>query len=1291
MTLNIMQRLLNKSQKNRSKKEGGQTGRAPKARSLGFEPLEDRSLLSATPLATLDAGFELESATRRVVTTLTDVVDANDGVISLREALASANNGDTIAFASSLNNGRIRLSGEELVVTKSVTIDASALDSLTIDALSESRVFYLEANGITLKGLTITAGIAEMGGGVLIDGANASLIDCTILGNTCAAIGGGIYLQAPDATFTNCLIIGNTTKSKDVSGAGGVYVGEDRATFVNCTISNNTASWLAGGVGIDGDDCEMRNCVISGNKATGYTYDNNYNNGYAGQGGGAYVRLGANSKFVNCSFTNNIASGSSLVDGETVAGGGLYVQGANATISNCQFSSNQIEGDPNSDADSITLSGGGLYIDGENSTLNDCTISLNGMASSDENVVMLGGGLTAKNSRLINSALDSNYVSGSNQGWVATSGAGAVVESCELINCRIIGNVLMGNLSVGGGVAAENSTLIDCRIDENTVGGSYGAGGGVASVGSTLTRCVVYHNQAPMGGGAYLDGMSSMIDSHISVNDAFGSDYSDGVGGGVLIMLSGTEGGAYNREVLTQCEIVSNNAKDGGGLAVVGNDKTTCRATVSNCKISDNKSSDDSGKRVGGGAVVQSAEVQFINAEIVDNEVESLRRSGVVVYNANSTFVNSTISGNSVVNVPYGDFDLGGTGVYAYGDSCVAFYNSIIAQNKGSDLVLGEGATATAYNTLSGFSSWNYGSQNIVYNEALPLFNDASNGDYSLAWNSAAIDAGQNKYIQCSTDVSGAPRISGVTVDLGAREFHSQLPVPTVTSASATANSFTVKWRAVSNAQSYSLRYKLSSDSTWTTKSINKSETSYTVSGLASGSEYQYQIRAIGDGTHVTSSSFSTAQRIRLGGGGGGVAVMLSTPSLTVKSRSGGAITVGWDAVSGASGYTLLYKKSTDADYTTLNLGASVVSRKISISDASGSYYFKVRAVGDGTNYKSSGYCATVISKPSQPAVALATPSLTVNARTGTAITVGWDAVSGASGYTLLYKKSTDADYTTLNLGASVVSRKIPVSDASGSYYFKVRAVGDGVSYTTSGYCATVISKPAVALSTPSLTVKARSGGVITVGWDAVSGASGYTLLYRKSTDADYTTLNLGASVVSRKISGLDASGTYYFKVRAVGDGANYSTSGYCGTVTSKAQPAVALSTPSLEVKARTGTAITVGWDAVSGASGYTLLYKKSTDADYTTLNLGASVVSRKIPVSDASGAYYFKVRAVGDGVSYTTSDYCATVISKPAAALSTPSLTVKARTGTAITVGDRKSTRLNSSHRSLPRMPSSA
>ena len=79
------------------------------------------------------------------------VTNTNDsGAGSLRQALAGANDGDTISFGVT---GTITLSTGELVVDKSLTINGPGSDNLTVEGSHASRVFHV-SGGVRSATLT---------------------------------------------------------------------------------------------------------------------------------------------------------------------------------------------------------------------------------------------------------------------------------------------------------------------------------------------------------------------------------------------------------------------------------------------------------------------------------------------------------------------------------------------------------------------------------------------------------------------------------------------------------------------------------------------------------------------------------------------------------------------------------------------------------------------------------------------------------------------------------------------------------------------------------------------------------------------------------------------------------------------------------------------------------------------------------------------------------------------------------------------------------------------------------
>ena len=133
------------------------------------------------------------------VDTIADTVDAGDGVLSLREALALADvdpaTADTIGFAGAVQGGTIVLAGSQLTVNSDVNIDGGT--GVTIDANQQSRVLlarpplgvYSAHLSVTLDHLAIIGGHTtdQRGGGILGD--DVTLINSTVSGNSTAGRG----------------------------------------------------------------------------------------------------------------------------------------------------------------------------------------------------------------------------------------------------------------------------------------------------------------------------------------------------------------------------------------------------------------------------------------------------------------------------------------------------------------------------------------------------------------------------------------------------------------------------------------------------------------------------------------------------------------------------------------------------------------------------------------------------------------------------------------------------------------------------------------------------------------------------------------------------------------------------------------------------------------------------------------------------------------------------------------------------------------------------------------------
>jgi uncharacterized protein YndB with AHSA1/START domain len=263
-----------------------------------------------------------------VVSTLEDESDGDfsEGDLSLREAIANSNEEDTITFDSSLSGGTITLNSGELLIDKSLTIDALGANNLTIDANQASRVFNIDDGqdktnlDVTIDGLTITGGEAaqqnspgdtnpgNFGGGIS-NRENLNLNNSHIKGNNAVARGGGIFNAAGALTINNSTISNNSSNSERVGASGGGILNETGVlTISNSTISNNSA-FQSGGIS-SGGATEINNSTISDNKA-------------AVSAGGINATGTITSSIVagNVNENNNSDTNNNDVSGELISGG----------------------------------------------------------------------------------------------------------------------------------------------------------------------------------------------------------------------------------------------------------------------------------------------------------------------------------------------------------------------------------------------------------------------------------------------------------------------------------------------------------------------------------------------------------------------------------------------------------------------------------------------------------------------------------------------------------------------------------------------------------------------------------------------------------------------------------------------------------------------------------------------------------------------------------------------------------------------------------------------------------
>ena len=265
----------------------------------------------------IDSTAEPPASDRLLVTAFTDVINATDGLLTLREAILQSNNsagGKQIELAAGTYN--FSIAGEpstgldgtlqgDLDILTSVTIKGAGSAKTIINAKSLDRLFEVFPN-ITLKleGLTLTEGknTDGKGGGALFNSGDLLLKDVVISNNWSPEWGGGLYL-APGSTTTGTDVAVLSNRSED--DGGGIHAAATAGSKAGAKLQFNRAK-------------------INSNRLESDRTSTTTDHGEDVYGGGIYVGTGANAELIEAEITGNTAKAIKL---------GAWVEGVNFSTS----------------------------------------------------------------------------------------------------------------------------------------------------------------------------------------------------------------------------------------------------------------------------------------------------------------------------------------------------------------------------------------------------------------------------------------------------------------------------------------------------------------------------------------------------------------------------------------------------------------------------------------------------------------------------------------------------------------------------------------------------------------------------------------------------------------------------------------------------------------------------------------------------------------------------------------------------------------------------------------------
>lgn len=404
----------------------------------------------------------------------------------------------------------------------------------------------------------------------------------------------------------------------------------------------------------------------------------------------------------------------------------------------------------------------------------------------------------------------------------------------------------------------------------------------------------------------------------------------------------------------------------------------------------------------------------------------------------------------------------------------------------------------------------------------------------------------------------------------------------------------TLRWNAVPSSSLYTIYWNKHGDVNASDEKVTTKDTQWTHEALLNGDKYYYRVSAHNDG----GESELTPQVL--------VTLAPDAPRAEITTVGERQVTLQWAPVKGAAAYHVYWNTSGNVSTRDKKL-EGVTSPFVHEQLRKGeTYFYLVTAVNEGGEVAAAPLQATL--RPDIPGL----PSVLGGNKQ---ITLSWQAVSGAVAYRIYWNTKGDVATADAHLDVSTSSVVHTGVANGGVYFYRIAALNAGGESPLS-----TETKVTLAPDAPVIAAPMGADKQVTLAWEPVAGATGYNI-YWNTTGAviskDQKITAATSPFVHRNLSnGL----TYHYQIAAVNAGGETSALPVHVTLIPDA--------PGIGAAAAADKKTTLQWNAVPGATAYTLYWNTTGRVSENDARLDAP----KAPLSHTGlangGSYYYRISA---------------------------------------------------------------